>query len=339
MHACMFFFLFFFSNVDKGQTRFAPKLKARPNRNKTTASEDSTPAPTPQIGSTSSDTGSFGSLLLESETSSPILSPVSSYTTTIVAPPTPAATQPDKGTFSSRSESIPAASTQSTASLTSPSSEYFIHNLVEKSDVYPGQSEEGAADEATRSKSVISSPSIAKGGSIISVPSTRTHAERDYDGENEDAASSSSNRKRVRGKAIATVRSRQQQVDESEAGQSIDEQEQEGEGEEEEGDPEFPDYSNTPMYEFVKDMGVGRRSAVFLERQKQIDEQRRIAKIEKREMSVRASQTPGPYAGENGDEIDDEGAHDDLPSRQGTPAVEDKKAKREPSMPAPANRT
>ena len=75
------------------------------------------------------------------------------------------------------------------------------------------------------------------------------------------------------------------------------------------------------------------------EEQKQIDEQRRIAKIEKREMSLRASQTPGPYAGENVDEIEDEGAHDDLPSRQGTPSVEDKKAKRELSMPAPTTRT
>ena len=336
----VFFLLFsYFSNVDKGQTRFAPKLKARPNRSKTTASEDSTPAPTPQIGSTSSDSASFASLLFESETSSPILSPVSSYIHAIIALPTPAATQPDKSAFSSRSESIPATSTLSTASIASSSNEYHIERLGERSNVHSGLSEEGAADEPVRSKSVLSSPTSAKGGSIISVPSTRTHAERDDDGENGDAASSSSNRKRVRGKAIATVRSRQHQFDENEGAQSIDEQEQEGEGEEEEGDPEFPDYSNTPMYEFVKDMGVGRRSVVFLERQKQIDEQRRIAKIEKREMSLRASQTPGPYAGENVDEIEDEGAHDDLPSRQGTPSVEDKKAKRELSMPAPTTRT
>ncbi|GJJ74624.1 transcription factor TFIIIB component B'' [Entomortierella parvispora] len=320
------------TRIDKGQTRFAPKLKARPNRNKTTASEDSTPAPTPQIGSTTSEAGSFASLLLESETSSPILSPVSSYTTAIVAPPTPAATQPDRSTFISHIESIPGSSTLSTPSLTPSTSESHIQRPGQTNNNTSGLSEEAGTDEFTRRRSVISSPNSAKGGSIISVPSTRTHAEREDDIENGDAASSTSNRKRARGKAIGTARSRQQHIDENE----IDEAEQEGEGEEEEGDPEFPDYSNTPMYEFVKDMGVGRRSAVFLERQKQIDEQRRIAKLEKREVSLRASQTPGPYAGE---EVEDEGVHDDLPSRQGTPAMEEKKAKREQSIPAPATRT
>jgi hypothetical protein len=161
------------------------------------------------------------------------------------------------------------------------------------------------------------------------------------DGDDGEAALSSSNRKRARGRPIASARSRQlqQHVNDEEGDQAIDGQEQEGEGEEgEEGDEEFPDYSNTPMYEFVKDMGVGRRSAVFMERQKQIDEQRRIAKIEKRERSLRASQTPGP--GDDEEVLDEDFEEDELESRQGTPQiVEEKTAKRELSVPAPTVRT
>lgn len=78
-------------------------------------------------------------------------------------------------------------------------------------------------------------------------------------------------------------------------------------GEEEvEGEDAMPDYSDTPMYEFVKDMGTGRRSQVFLERQKQIDEKRKIARKERRIKDIRSAEgraTPLPGEEDEGEEM------------------------------------
>lgn len=75
-------------------------------------------------------------------------------------------------------------------------------------------------------------------------------------------------------------------------------------GEEEvEGEDAMPDYSDTPMYEFVKDMGTGRRSQVFLERQKQIDEKRRVARKERRIKDIRSAEGRAtPLHGEGDEE-------------------------------------
>lgn len=67
----------------------------------------------------------------------------------------------------------------------------------------------------------------------------------------------------------------------------------------------MPDYSDTPMYEFVKDMGTGRRSKIFLEHQKIMDEKRRVKRQEKinREMRIaegrEPSETPAPEGEED----------------------------------------
>ncbi|KAG0039789.1 Transcription factor TFIIIB component B [Gryganskiella cystojenkinii] len=323
------------THIDKGQKRFAPKVgnRARPNRNRDTASEDSTPAPTPTIGSSVSESGSFGASLLESETSSPLLSPIATPSSSTF---NKYSTQSDKNTPSSTSESIPASASSSAAVAPIAGSSYqnrtSIQKPGERSTAGSGASEEAESSfsspqsiTALKSKSVITSPSSAKGGSIISVPSTR---EREDD--EDETGSSTQNRKRPRGKPITVRSSRQQQADEGDQEEAVAVVGEGGEEDEEEEDSEFPDYSNTPMYEFVKDMGVGRRSVMFLERQKKIDEDRQKAKLEKREQSARASQTPGPREG------DDNQDEDDQMSRQGTPHfVEEKKTKRELSMPLP----
>jgi len=81
----------------------------------------------------------------------------------------------------------------------------------------------------------------------------------------------------------------------------------------EDGEEIIPDYSDTPMYEFIRDMGTGRRSKTYMEHQKIMDEKRRVKRQEKmnREMRIAegrdASETPAPEdEGVEGEYYEDE---------------------------------
>ncbi|KAG0032661.1 Transcription factor TFIIIB component B [Podila clonocystis] len=265
------------TRIEKGQTRFAPKLKARPNRRAATASEDGTPAPTPPL--TSSDAGTFGASLLEGD----------SDTAAGASEATDATTSSSTASrrLSAQTPMSPPSSF-SKPSASGPKSPKFLPNkVVEK----PGQgiaitSPSSAGSSAlTESQQQTSQSSSAKGASIITVPSARSHVEReDEDGEAEETAA----RKRAKGKHVVRPRHGEEEV---------------------EGEDAMPDYSDTPMYEFVKDMGSGRRSQVFLERQKLIDEKRRIARKERRIKDIRSAEgraTPLPGEEDEGEEALDE---------------------------------
>ncbi|KAG0327015.1 hypothetical protein BG004_002846, partial [Podila humilis] len=126
-----------------------------------------------------------------------------------------------------------------------------------------------------------------KGASVISVPSSRGHAEvveDDEDDEGEEISegaagtfgvrgSGASARKRAKGKHTSSnsnnVHARHRQTQLEDGVLDLDDEDI------------MPDYSDTPMYEFVNDMGIGRRSQLFLDQQKQLLEKRRLAKLEK----------------------------------------------------------
>ncbi|KAG0333370.1 Transcription factor TFIIIB component B [Podila horticola] len=265
------------TRIEKGQTRFAPKLKARPNRRAATASEDGTPAPTPPL--TSSDAGTFGASLLEGDTDT-------------AAGATGAAGATDATTSSSSSTASRRISAQTPMSpppshskpvASGPKSPNFTPTkVVEK----PGQGfaitfpSSAGSSSLSESQQQSSQSSTAKGASIITVPSARSYEREDEDGEAEEAA-----RKRAKGKHVVRPRHGEEEV---------------------EGEDAMPDYSDTPMYEFVKDMGTGRRSQVFLERQKQIDEKRKIARKERRIKDIRSAEgraTPLPGEEDEGEEM------------------------------------
>ncbi|KAF9090076.1 Transcription factor TFIIIB component B [Mortierella sp. AD031] len=288
------------TRIDKGTTRFAPKLKARPNRGKAaTASEDGTPAATPSIDG-SSDTGSFGASLIESDTGSTnnnINNNNNNNNTSTTAATTMTAT---------------ASRRLSTATPMSPPSNHIRAIGIPKSPVFsptkvsrPAQeiSTPGASSSTSHipkptavaiipgsSSSATKPPTVKGGASVISLPSTRTHVELDdyaEEGEDYDGTGDafSPPRKKAKAKYVRPKNNRytEEQPELNEDGEEI-----------------IPDYSDTPMYEFVRDMGTGRRSKTFMEHQKILDEKRRVKKQEKmnREMRILegrdASETPVP---------------------------------------------
>lgn len=66
-----------------------------------------------------------------------------------------------------------------------------------------------------------------------------------------------------------------------------------GEGEDDEEEA-WPDYANMFMYEFVKDLGVGRRSKMFAEHQKLLNQKRKENKKEERIRAIRLYEGRGP---------------------------------------------
>lgn len=141
------------------------------------------------------------------------------------------------------------------------------------------------------SSSLATKPPDVKGGaSVISLPSTRGRAEsEDVSGEDEEEDNDGFTppKKKAKAKYVRPKNTRfgggAEELQLTEDGEEI-----------------VPDYSDTPMYEFVKDMGTGRRSKIFLEHQKIMDEKRRVKRQEKinREMRIaegrEASETPAP---------------------------------------------
>ncbi|KAF9204245.1 Transcription factor TFIIIB component B [Podila verticillata] len=266
------------TRIEKGQTRFAPKLKARPNRRAATASEDGTPAPTPPL--TNSDAGTFGASLLEGDTDAGGATGATGGDTT-----TSTSTTASRR-LSAQTPMSPPSSFSKPGAAGPKSPKFTATKVVER----PGQgiaitfpASAGASSSLAESQQTSSqSSSTAKGASIISVPSARNHEREEEEGEAEETAA----RKRAKGKHVVRPRHGEEEV---------------------EGEEVMPDYSDTPMYEFVKDMGVGRRSQVFLERQKQIDEKRRIARKERRIKDIRSAEgraTPQP--GEEDEEFSEE---------------------------------
>ncbi|KAG9069418.1 Transcription factor TFIIIB component B [Linnemannia hyalina] len=298
------------TRIDKGTTRFAPKLKARPNRSKAaTASEDGTPATTPSIDG--SDTGSFGASLTESDagstsnnnTSNPTLSTVPeksavettsrrlSTATPMSPPPSNIRVMgtPKSPVFSpTKVVSKPAQEIQTLSSSASASASSSSHTPKPAAvAIIPGSS------------SLVAKPPAVKGGaSVISLPSTRGRAEsEDISGEDDedDNDGFTPPKKKTKAKYIRPKNNRFG-VGAAEESQLT-----------EDGEEIVPDYSDTPMYEFVKDMGTGRRSKIFLEHQKIMDEKRRVKRLEKINREVRiaegreASETPAPEGEEEED--------------------------------------
>ncbi|KAG0210958.1 Transcription factor TFIIIB component B [Mortierella sp. GBA30] len=324
------------TRIDKGQTRFAPKLKARPSRSKTTASEDGTPAPTPSISG--SDSGTFGASLLESEAGSATTTTIT--TTTVTASSSVAASlnavvkESSSRRLSTTVMSPPSTTTRTT--ITAPQSPHFSPTKVQREkSSQPGtaisfpSSSEKPTSEASSSTSTstigkpitVGSSKPTKGASIISVPSARSHTERDDAEDEESTEGSASSRKRSKGKHV--VRTRIVAED--------------GEEETEDGEEEMPDYSDTPMHEFTKDMGTGKRSKVYFELLKQEEEKRRLKRLRRRELALQrklgrgASVTPAPFDDDNdslADEFENQATikHDEKEEK-------DTQTKREPSTP------
>ncbi|KAF9578935.1 Transcription factor TFIIIB component B [Lunasporangiospora selenospora] len=382
------------SILDKGQTRFAPKLKARPNRsNKGSASEDGatatptptpTSTPTPSIGG--SEAGTFPSssqaaVAAATTLSTPNPTPVSTQTselgsTTASAPGTqtsitavdisaPSSSSSSTGTTSittgkdSLSRRLSAATISTpppTASSSAPKSPTFSPSkssvAKEKSSqnagisisfpssssssspsTSPSTSRSGAAGTAITAPGVQSSqPSKSQSsGSIISVPSSRTRAVREETEIEEDYQEGGSSqhpqpRKRTKSKHVASQSSTSRGKQPIRQRYGDDEEEANGaEGEEELDEDAVPDYSNTRMFEFVKDMGVGRRSALFIEQQKQLDEKRRLA-LQERQVLLDAerdgSTPPSGY-----------GMYAELDPGQGSQYSKKEEAKSEQSTP------
>ncbi|KAF9975743.1 Transcription factor TFIIIB component B [Actinomortierella ambigua] len=339
------------SRVDKGTTRFAPKLKARPARKPNgapSASDESTPTPsTPSTfdqsappSSTFASTAAFDNQSNGSTTSTatgtpagtPIvppstqfappaaplsststISPVAPLTSPRIGPksPTFSATRPrDKvptiassssGTTVSTAAAAPSApSTPLTSlSLSSPSSGPPVVASSSPSSAgtaisIPGTSTKRSSGTAidTPTSSNARKTSVSAGtkqASLISVPTTRprhslTGDQNDANGNGGSVSPSTpttpASKRRAsvhktpdRGKKIA--RRRHQDEGGDQEGDHYY-----GEGGEEEGlldeeDEDFvPDYSETPMFEFVRDMGAGRRSALYLEKERQWEQQR-----------------------------------------------------------------
>ncbi|KAF9123282.1 Transcription factor TFIIIB component B [Mortierella sp. 14UC] len=296
------------TRIDKGTTRFAPKLKARPNRGKAaTASEDGTPAATPSIDG--SDTGSFGASLTESDTSNsnstlstvPEKSTTTTTTTTTITTTTTTLRRLSIATpMSPPSNHIRA--------VGAPKSPVFAPTRVSKDkpsqEIQTASSSSSSTPKAaavaiipgssSSSGTAIKPPTVKGGASVISLPSTRGRAEsEDVSGEDEEETIDAFSPPKKKAKA-KYVRSKNNRFATEEPQLTED------------GDEIMPDYSDTPMYEFVKDMGTGRRSKTYMEHQKIMDEKRRVKKQEKinREMRIaegrEASETPAPEDEEDG---------------------------------------
>ncbi|KAF9952003.1 Transcription factor TFIIIB component B [Mortierella alpina] len=337
------------ANEDKGQTRFAPKLKARPNRSKTAPSEDGTPAPTPSLSG--SDAGSFGASLLETDAG-----PSSATAST----PTGASSTADKDLSSRRLSAVstPAVVPMSppstlTRTIATPKSPTFSPTKPQKDKPtqqgtaisFPTSSDKPASEASSSTSTTAGKPIVvgsskpSKGASIISVPTARTHTERDEEEEEEETPeSSTSSRKRSKGKQV--IRNRTRESSHMEEGEDLTE----------DGEDEVPDYSDTYMHEFTKDMGTGRRSKVYFELLKLEEEKRKLKRQRRRDRARQRanangdkgkvdremSETPGPAE----DEVDElaEDYEEQVAIKQDE---KDAEAKREPSAPAqqPMNKT
>ncbi|KAG0295667.1 Transcription factor TFIIIB component B [Linnemannia gamsii] len=305
------------TRIDKGTTRFAPKLKARPNRGKAAAaSEDGTPAATPSIDG--SDAGSFGTSLTESDTGSTSNNNSNNNSTLLTVPeklsaaastsrrlstatpmsPPPshirAIGTPKSPVFSPTKVSQPTQEIQAPSSSSSTSASHTPKPAAVA--IIPGSS----------SNSVIKPPTVKGGASVISLPSTRGRAvSEDVSGEEDedDNDGFSPPKKKAKAKYIRPKNNR--------FGAAVEEPQLTEDGEE-----IVPDYSDTPMYEFVKDMGTGRRSKTFMEHQKIMDEKRRVKREEKISRDIRiaegrdASETPSPEGEEYLEEEYPEGEDD-----------------------------
>ncbi|KAK3810783.1 MAG: hypothetical protein J3Q66DRAFT_350215 [Benniella sp.] len=332
------------ARIDKGQTRFAPKLKARPNRSKATASEDGTPAPTSSIGS--SDSGTLGTSSTESEaggvssssngnsnnnhttlntattgsghrdqrrlsTTTPLSSPAVAHNRTIVTPKSPIFT-PTRVQKSTQATTI---ATPSQKSVSEPSSSSSV--------VAPTSSSSNTASKSS------------KGASIISVPSARSHTEMEGAEESETGESSTSSRKRAKGK--------QTRPKTHHATQNGEDGQEENENEEEEA---WPDYANMYMYEFVKDLGVGRRSKTFAEHQKLLNQKRKENKKEERIRAIRIYEGRGPSpprddvieTGE-AEDMEAEAQDDQEEGEEARPREEKPRTENSASKPAPTHKT
>ncbi|KAH7047670.1 hypothetical protein BKA57DRAFT_493075 [Linnemannia elongata] len=297
------------TRIDKGTTRFAPKLKARPNRGKAAAaSEDGTPTQTPSIDG--SDTGSFGASLTESDIGSTSNNNTGNSTLSTV---------PEKSAAGTASRRLSTATPMSPPSsnirvMGTPKSPVFSPTKVVSKPAQeiqtPSSSSSAFASSSSShtpkpvavaiipgSSSLATKPPAVKGGaSVISLPSTRGRAEsEDISGEDEedDNDGFTPPKKKAKAKYIRPKNNR--------FGVGAAEEPQLTE----DGEEIVPDYSDTPMYEFVKDMGTGRRSKIFLEHQKIMDEKRRVKRQEKinREMRIaegrEPSETPAPEGEED----------------------------------------
>ncbi|KAG9327089.1 hypothetical protein KVV02_008719 [Mortierella alpina] len=329
------------TRIDKGQTRFAPKLKARPNRSKTVPSEDGTPAPTPSLSG--SDAGSFGASLLESDAG-----PSSAAASTTAG----ASTTAEKELSSKRLSTVssPAAAPMSppstfTRPIPTPKSPPFSPTKTQKDKPaqqgtaisFPTTSDKPAVEESHSASTTAGKPIVvgsskpAKGASIISVPTARTHTQRDDEDEEETPESLTSSRKRSKGKQV--VRNRTRESSHMEEGEDLTE-----DGD----DDEVPDYSDTYMHEFTKDMGIGRRSKIYFELLKLEEEKRKLKRQRRKERARQranggkghgdreVSQAPGPV-----EDVVDEPAEEYAEQVAIKQDEKEAEAKREPSVPAP----
>ncbi|KAI8602991.1 hypothetical protein EDD21DRAFT_319648 [Dissophora ornata] len=314
------------TRIDKAQTRFAPKLKARPSRNKAGASEDGTPAPTPPVGG--SDSGAFVSSQLESETASTTSSNSASASTPAVPVNIPQK-EPSRRMSTVTPMSPPPTHSRT---ITSPRSPTFTVAKVHKTNqttpisIPPQRAaaepiSTSAAGSSSASSSAAPSKST-KGVSIISVPTARSRSELEDTEEAEAAEIAASARKRSKGKAI---RSRIH----------VDEVEEETE----DGEEGMPDYVNMFMYEFVKDLGRGRRSKVYAEQEKMLNEKRKQNKKEERIRAIRRMEGRGPSPPRTfreGEEGEDELIDEDEPQNKDVKLA---KSESSLSMSAPITKT
>ncbi|KAG0009754.1 Transcription factor TFIIIB component B [Entomortierella chlamydospora] len=313
------------TRIDKGQKRFQPKLKARPNRSKPTASEDGTPAPTPPIGG--SDSGSFGSSLLELETTTSTNSTATTATlitttqadteagvasaassATLVQHATTTASSAQKDLSRRLSTATPMSPPTQNKSIVTPRSPIVAPTKVTKDRTSQAiaisiPSSDAGSSSATHAISSSSNSALAKqskGASVISVPTARSYSELEETDETEEAESSNSARKRSKGKS---TRLRNQPIVYNDDGEEMTE----------DGEELVPDYANMYMYQFTRDLGVGKRSKVYQEHQKALETKRRVSKRKERIEAIRRMEGrgPSPTPGEDDDDDDEDGEDDD----------------------------
>ncbi|KAG0252370.1 Transcription factor TFIIIB component B [Mortierella polycephala] len=317
------------TRIDKGQTRFAPKLKARPNRGKTTVSENGTPAPTQSVNG--SDTGSVS--IQESEVEVSITNNATTITAITTASDTSIETEQPTRRLSTVTPMSPPA-TQIRA-IATPKSPTFMPSKVQKEKQSQGtaisfpseRTQTAPTPVAKTGGTTATSKKPTKGASIITVPTARSHTERDDDEESEDATESPApSRKRSKAKATRTRNRANTEAEE----------------EEEIGEDGLPDYSNTYMRDFTKDMGSGRRSKVYYEIEKMLEEkklQKKLRRQQTRDYDQESRETSVTPAPEEVDELEEDDEDDERQRRMKKDEAE-RQAKREASTPiqAPASR-
>ncbi|KAF9183393.1 Transcription factor TFIIIB component B [Haplosporangium sp. Z 767] len=313
------------TRIDKGQTRFAPKLKARPNRGKATASENGTPAPTQSVNG--SDTSS--TFIQESEAEVNITISVTTTTTTATTSDASIETEHSTRRLSIVTPLTPPATQIRT--IATPKSSTFTPSKapIEKQSQgtaisFPSERAQAAPTPVAKTGGTIVTPKKPiKRASIISVPTARSHTERDDAEESEDAIESPApSRKRPKAKAIRTRNRANTEAEE----------------EEEIGEDGLPDYSNTYMRDFTKDMGSGRRSKVYYEIEKMLEEkklQKKLRRQQARECDHESRDTSATPAPEEVDELE-EADEDDEEQRRIKKDEAERQAKREASTQAQA---